>query len=349
MQAEKRLTFTEYEKIDMPAWGFREGTPGWPMSMNFIFLNGGMGDYICWMTAIRWLAECATWINGTLVCPNYFIELAEYWLKPYKNWKFKTYNELKDLDKPDDTPFRGPVVLQQESLNATGAHLLTCGWVYFTNKEGPPPGWENYSHIVKSDLDKVKLPFELPEKFAVITTGVTTNTRKSNSAQWNYIIEYIHSKGLTPVFLGKRVVTTGNARNIHTKWDEGFKFDLGLDLRDKTTLMQAAAVISRAKLIVGHDNGLLHLAGCTETPIVFGYSLASPEHRRPKRPAGKIYDVTLTDQELACNHCQSKTNFVIGYNFRECYYGDNLCMKMLFENEAIRWKRQIDRALAESM
>lgn len=342
------VTFEVKKSEYYPENMFRPGTQMWPMDMSFVFMNGGGGDLLCWMTPICWLADQATWIIGTLIVPIYFKEIAEYFLKPYKKWKVITYKELKDIPKADEQPFRGPVVLQQESLNATGAHLLTCGWVYFANKEGPPPGWENYRQFKKEDLEAIQ-PYEWQsKKYAVVTVGVTTDSRKVPGKYWNYVIEHIVSKGITPVFLGKTTVETGNAANIGTSWDKDLRFDLGVDMRDKTTLIEAVAIIHHAEFIVGHDNGLLHLAGMTETPIIFGYNIASPEHRRPIRPKGKIYDVTLTRKELACIHCQSTFNFVIGFNFRSCMYGDNLCITRLFEDHGKRWKDMIDLVIEET-
>jgi hypothetical protein len=344
---DKRITFSDVELEHYPAWGFRPNTICVPIKMNFIFMNGGMGDMIAWLQPIMWLASEATWIHGTLIVPKYFRDIASYFLKPYPKWRFKDYTELHDLPLADnDLPFRGPVELHKESLNATGAHLSTCGWVYFTNKEKAPEGWDYYPQFKQEDLDQVEVPnMHGVNKYAVITTGTTTDSRRIKGEYWNPIIEHVRARGLTPVFLGKSVVETGNPANIHTKWDQQIQYELGIDLRDKTTLIQAAAIMSRAAVVVGHDNGLLHLAGCTAAPIVFGYNLASPEHREPKRPKGRTYNVVLTHKELACIHCQSNTNFLIGYNFRQCMYSDNKCMDILFENSAERWKAQIDLAL----
>lgn len=343
--------------------GFRSKTPMFSLRMGFVFLNGGGGDYLCWMQPIRWLASEATWIVGVVFVPVYLKEIAEYFLKPYPKWTVQTYLDLKDekiqkLNKTENLALRGPLNLQQESLNATGAHLLTCGWVYFTNKDKGPDtwdswagrqGWHYYPPFKQADLDQVELP-ELaralePKKYVVITTGQTTESRHVPPEYWNHVIEYVREIGLTPVFLGKRVVETGNLRNIHTVYPKELRLDLGVNLLDQTTLMQAASILSRAACVVGHDNGLLHLAGCTEVPIVFGYNLASPEHRRPIRPVGKTVDINLTTKELACNNCQSNTNFVIGYSFTKCFYSDNLCISMLFENKAERWKTAITTAL----
>lgn len=345
------IKFTEVPKQTYPEWGMRAGTPCYPLEMNFIFLNGGMGDYIAWAQAVLWLASEATWITGTWVVPDYFLELATHWLKPYPKWRVTTYSAIKGTPEHDGKPFRGPVNLQTESLNATGAHLFTCGWVYFTNKECAPPGWNHYPVLESADLAAVELPeaaAALPaKKYAVITTGVTTNSRKIPGSYWNPIIEHVVSKGLTPVFLGKETVVTGNPKNIKTKFSEDIRYDLGVDLRDQTTLMQAAAVIDKAALVIGHDNGLLHLTGCTATPLVFGYNLASTQHREPPRRSGPTYNVHLTQQDLACNFCQSNMNFMIGYVFRECFYSDNKCIDLLFADDGARWKTKIDLALSE--
>lgn len=349
------IKFTEVPKRFYPTrTGFRDNTPCFPMDLNFIFINGGMGDYITWLTAIEWLASEATWIRGNLICPVYLLEIAEHVLKPYPEWGVKSYKHINELPSPDATPFRGPVELNRESLNATGAHLSTCGWVYFCNKEKAPEGWDRYPYLEQEHLDTVALPEEAkplkPGSYAIITTGITTNSRKIPGEYWNHIIEHVVARGLRPVFLGKSVVETGNASNIKTSFSHRVRYDLGLDLRDKTSLMQAAAIMSKAAAVIGHDNGLLHLAGCVpRVPIVFGYNLASPEHREPKRKdKAPIFNVTLTPQELACIHCQSNTNFLIGYNFRECFYGDLACMPKLFEKEGARWKAQIDKAIGHT-
>lgn len=345
------LKLKAVEKRFYPETTFRPGTPCYPQDMNFSLMNGGMGDYICWMTPLQWIAECATWISPNLIVPVYFVELARYFMKKYPHVPIRTYKELTEIPGYETMPCRGPVNIGMESLNATGAHLLTCGWVYYTNREKAPAGWDRYPPFEQADLDAVALTPEAaalePGKYAVITTGITTPSRHVEPRYWNMIIDYVRELGLTPVFLGKQLVETGNLANVHTKFPREVHYDLGVNLCDRTTLMQAASIMSRAAVVIGHDNGLLHLAACTGVPLVFGYNLASPEHREPRRLRGRTYNVTLTNQELACNWCQSHNNFVIGFSYTKCFYSDLKCIHMLFEDGAKRWKTQIDLALAE--
>lgn len=351
---QRRIPLTSVEKALYPEATFRTGTQCWPTPMNFALLNGGMGDYICWIPAIQWIAECATWIKPSLVCPVYFVELARVFMKRYPHVPIKTYRELNEIPNVDAIPCRGPINLATEALNATGAHLLTCGWVYFTNKDrAPSPEWDRYPPLTREDLDAVALPAEIaalkPGSYAVITTGLTTPSRFIKPEYWNLVIDYVVSLGLTPVFVGKAMIETGNASNVHTNFRETeIHYDKGIRLFDRTSLLQAARVMNEAAVTIGHDNGLLHLAACTpDASIVFGYNLASPAHREPRRVSGKTYNVTLTQADLACNHCQSHNNFVLGFSFRECFYKDLRCMDLLFDAGARRWREQIDLALTE--
>lgn len=354
MQFKFEKVKTEFYPVEV---GFRPNTIMVPLKMAFMFINGGGGDYFTWLRPIQWLCQEATWIHGQLFVPDYLLEIANYFISPYPNWKVMSYEDMKKVPQDNNTPLRGPIILEQQALNATGGHLINCGWVYFCNKEKAPSHnsafdglpWHHYPKFKQSDLDAVGLPEAardlLPGRYAVITTGVTTPSRNVKPEYWNHVIEYVKSLGLTPVFLGKRVTTTGNTRNIHTQYSNDLKLNLGVDLIDQTTLMQAASIMSRAAVVIGHDNGLLHLAGMTEVPIVFSYNLASPEHRRPIRLTDKTYDVFLRPDELACTFCQSKTNFVIAFNFRQCFYGDLKCMDLLFANKAEKWRKAIDDAL----
>jgi hypothetical protein len=95
---------------------------------------------------------------------------------------------------------------------------------------------------------------------------------------------------------------------------------------------------------VGLDNGLLHLAACTPGNVIFGYNIASPEHRRPWRGQydERTVDVTLTADELPCNWCQSRQKMMLNHSFHQCLYGDLKCVDMLFEDDGKRFCDAID-------
>lgn len=339
------LVFKRDQPMMYPArMGFRPDTSGFPFDLSFIFINGGMGDYICWMQAIRYVATEMTWVHGQLICLKYFHELANHWLKEFSHWKLLDYQTFLDL--PDHGPCKGPMELQHLGINAASAHLLDCGFNYFAHTNPPPPDWNYYPPL--RDLWNY-LPAELKrmkanrEKFAVVLIDAIQPNRNVPGDYWIPILEAMKARGITPVFVGKTMIDETDNFSIY---DGTLNLDqFGLSYRNKTSLLEAASIMEASEFVLGLDCGLLHLAGCTETPIIFGFNVASPAHRRPRRKVGKIIDVTLTPAELGCIHCQSHTNMLVGFNFRTCFYKDNACINILFSDCGSRWIKAIDEVL----
>jgi ADP-heptose:LPS heptosyltransferase len=111
-----------------------------------------------------------------------------------------------------------------------------------------------------------------------------------------------------------------------------------LYIREKTTLIEAGNIIAGAQVICGLDNGLLHLAGCTDTPIVAAYTTVRPEHRLPYRHGslGSGCYVVEPDEDLACRFCQSNMDFEFTHDFRDCFYKDFKCTKQITADKFIR-------------
>ena len=93
-----------------------------------------------------------------------------------------------------------------------------------------------------------------------------------------------------------------------------------------------------AEVVVGLDNGLLHLAACTPVKIVAGYTTVKPAHRMPYRVGELGYKVwpVVPDLALKCRYCQSKAGFVYKFDFRSCYYGDYECTINLSADKYIK-------------
>jgi ADP-heptose:LPS heptosyltransferase len=166
------------------------------------------------------------------------------------------------------------------------------------------------------------------------------------SYAFNGLVDYTISKGITPVFIGKRdFALKGKENNYFANVGEEMDFSKGIDFREKTTLLQAVEIIKGAKFILGIDNGLLHFAGCTETPIIFGHTITEVKHRSVRRPKGTVINLALTKESLPCSGCQSNMRNIIGHKFKNCIYDDYKCLDLLFGNEMSEWKRAIDYIL----
>lgn len=115
-----------------------------------------------------------------------------------------------------------------------------------------------------------------------------------------------------------------------------------IDMRNKTTICEAQALISKARAIFGIDNGLLHLAGTTDTHIIMGFTSVAPEVRTPRRLNGKF--TALVPPSDICRFCQSKSHLFWNHDYRNCAIVYTRCIKSL---TADKWIKAIKEALNE--
>ena len=319
-----------------PEHGYRPGTKIPCFPMNFTYADGGMGDYICWTAALLWVAKNIPFVEGRIFAPAFFIEFVRHAFKEQNHWKVFLIEKIKDYYE-DNSLVLGPGINgHQQLLNAVGTHLIDLGFNYFANMGNPreDAGPEHF-HYPEFDFPAAAIPKQLaPKEYVVLTPGGTTQTRTVPGEAWNPICDWLISHKLTPVFLGKQRMTTQHG----AIFPEGTHYEKGIDLRDQTTTLEAAAIMQHAACTVGLDNGLLHLAACVPSDIIFGYNIAAPSQRRPiRRLAGRILDLTLTTEELGCNFCQTRMKQQNLINFRNCLYGDVQCLTLLFQNKSERW------------
>ncbi len=304
--------------------------------INFEFCGGGMGDYICWTPALQWLVKNAPWVHGRIWTPAYFIEFVRHFFEGTPNWKINLIEKFKD-EAEKGTLCRGLGSAPNQLLNATGCNLMRQGFANFVNMDRVPDG-TTYPQL---DIDDTKLPKvlrRLDRPWIVFTPGGTTQARIVPAHHWNPLIEFAIEKGFTPVFLGKT-----HLQDVHRSYfDDEVRWDLGIDLREKTTLLEAAATMKYSACTLGLDNGLLHLAACTDASIIFGYNIAEPVDRRPVRHAGKYVEITVPESELSCIGCQTKYKLLYTHNFKNCIRKDVKCIDLLFKNNGERWKQAIE-------
>lgn len=336
----KRMIEQAYKSVTPTSSHFRPGTELPVIRNAFVFQGAGMGEYICYLPAMIWIAKNCPWIHGRIFCAEYFVEFATQFFKDFPDWKILPLEKINQLIEKNSI-LTGPGIQMgnkhyHQLMNGTGGHLVDVGFMYFASKFPPPPCADIYPEVT---FDKTDLPYPLSEnKYVVFTTGAVSPARAVPGHYWNPIIDHVVSKHLVPVFLGK----TEMAKDFKVKFPSGCDYSKGIDLRDQTSMMTAAEIMKRAACVIGLDNGLLHLAACTDASIVAGYNMVSPSERRPNRRAGKWIELSVSQEELACTQCQTNMKRMFPHNFKDCLYGDTKCIDILFENGGQRWRDALD-------
>ena len=199
-------------------------------------------------------------------------------------------------------------------------------------------------------IPKEKLP-ENPVKekeYVVLAYGATTEHRKMLPEVFEGIKKYFLDKNIQVVLLGKKdhnlvCVGADNGNDVKTKPTfEGVSFEGCIDLIDKTSIPEALSIISDAKMIIGLDNGLIHLAGLTDCPIVAGYTTVDPYYRLPYRHGEKGQNCFVVEPTSGCKYCQTENYESYGINFLKCNIMTKECMNSLTLE---KWIEQIEKVL----
>lgn len=307
-----------------------------PVEVNIQFRNGGLGDHICRLPAVKALLDRAPNLKKVnLICPDFFVELGEHLLQDYKE-RVNFWPVTEFIKAPNSGI---PALITDETHHSTLRTHLVDHAFHVLGDFVPEIDEMNYLQLRLDQIDISQL--QLPPEYVVVTTGFTARVRQWLPSQINAVVNYIRSIGLRVVFLGKEHVDehlTGNFRH------DAVKFSLGINLINKTTLLEAGKILANARSVIGLDNGLLHLAACSDVPIVAGYSSVAPEFRLPYRHSvlGWNCEVVEPDADLGCRFCQSSCYLNFQQDFRECFYGNYLC---LVQMKAEKWIAALDRSL----
>lgn len=291
-------------------------------TINCLIGEGGMGDIICSLPAINHIITNCTWINLLVWCPDYLVDFFKHVLpkqaivrgfteakKKYDPKKFGITTKWEVNGVIRTTPMRThPVIYSYQVL----ADYM--------------PSIEEMSYL-KIRPDEISLEkFALPEKYVVFPAASTEKVKTIPKETISKLCDYVISKGYTPVFLGKALNVTGyEDMNYHAEVQD-YDFSKGLNLMDQTNILESAAIIAKAKLFIGIDGGLAHLAGFTETSAVVYYSFVKAASQVPIRDGIVAHNwYPIEPDELNCKSCQSKM-IHLDWDFRNCYYDDYKCV-----------------------
>lgn len=171
----------------------------------------------------------------------------------------------------------------------------------------PPEYWQGFK------IDK-------PENFAgriVFCPG----SKYGPAKQWKGFA------ALAELLPGKEIVVLGDAADTGAaEAIEAAAPDRVKNLAGKTSLVEAARIISHAKVVVANDSGLMHCAGYMGTPVVGIFGSTSPAWTRPLGSKVRIAHVK-TD----CSPCFKRT----------CRYNDCHCLTRITPDMVLNLMNQL--------
>lgn len=275
-----------------------------------------MGDVIAAAPVIKYAIE--TFHKNTdykVLIRNYYNDI----------FNFVPKDKLGDQSQPHTfhPPWQIRYLNTPRSTNARTTsmhmHLTTFASIQLLNRL-VPMSETKYLPFPKVDVDHFNIDFH---KAVLIIVTYRDEVRKIPFETVEGISNWVRKRGLIPVYIGKE--------DTSAMWkDSPFRlaFDSlpeGVDLLNKTSILEMASIMAKSRAVVGLDSGPIHVAGTTSVPIVCGFTNVAPEHRYPVRDNG-IFIPVVPDEE--CAHCQSR--WCLNYHdFGFCYFKHTNCVKQM--------------------
>lgn len=283
-------------------------------TINLLLMDGGVGDHIYSLIAVNHILKNYHWIKPIVWLPDFLKDFAINVLPG--DTEVKGMSEMRGQYDPNRTT---KTTKWDGNTSPMKIHLVDYAFLRLCDEN---PTMEHKNSLI---VDMSKIPhkdFNLPENYVVFTTGFTADVREWPAAEINKTADFVISQGLTPVYLGQTTTKTGVLNNIKGTFKEEIDFSKGLNLIDKTSLLEAAYVMNSSRAVLGVDNGLIHVAGCTKAPIIAGFTTVSSKIRLPIRNDILGYNCysVIPDEDLSCKFCQERTNFLYGHDYRNCLY-----------------------------
>jgi ADP-heptose:LPS heptosyltransferase len=309
--------------------------------MNFVLNQGALGDVITSLPAIiKARQHYAPELKMRVWGPSWQHELLEHLLKPYGEFEILNFEDfpMKKAARNGPEWENDSIAINQMAFNThTRNRVHMVDYAFNCLLDAQPESMLERSYPTEASVGAQWIP----GPYIVFPVGATSDNKLFRASVITPTMKWCLFKGYTPVVVGTKTshtkVETTDKRMIPIVLrDEASQIQSTyLDLREKTTLLELRDICGRAAAVVGVDGGTLHLAGTTFTNIVYGLTTTLPKHRYIARYGDPSWRARYVGpRDLECAGCQS--NWVMSrQDFRECFYGDNICTTKLHADDFI--------------
>jgi hypothetical protein len=321
--------------------------PGWePPKAKFNVISnwGGLGDQIARIPVYKWIHDTQTYTSMTIYIQDYFLDLARYLLPETERLKYGRISDLGQwravysLDGSCQIGLESGELLgaymdfsPERTPGSLGLHLTQQAFLALTDRLA-----ESREALAYPKPPRVPMLSSFP-RMIIFTVAFTAPAREWPAKEVNRLARTVREAGYAPVLLGNTEPQQAGDGVIKGAIDDGIDRSLFLDLTNQTTLIEALGIMQRARAVVGVDNGLLHLAHCTSTQVVMGFTNMEARHRLPVRASGKTIAL---EAEVACKGCQSRGVY-INANYKYCLFGDYACTQTMSSERFVQGLKEL--------
>lgn len=183
-------------------------------------------------------------------------------------------------------------IWQRPTLHSVEQQLALIGWTGVPVTDRPPTQLAVTEAAVASVSRKLRAAGLNKEPIALIHPTAAFDTKQWAVTNFGRVTEYLRARGLAPV-----IVVAPKEREIAETLNERCSAP-GVTLAD-LSLPEVTALSARARLFVGNDSGIAHIAAAAGAPCVVIFGSSNRNHWRPwtTQPNEIVFE------ELPCQPC----------------------------------------------
>lgn len=176
---------------------------------------------------------------------------------------------------------------KQEKLHSAEQMLALLGFAGVPVSDRPKTRLAVTEKAKNSIDEKVKA-----ENFALIHPAAAYDTKQWKTENFARVAELLHEKGLKTI-----AVAAKNERGVLETLKANAK--VPVQIFDDLTLPEITALASKAKIFIGGDSGIAHIAAAVETPSVVIFGSSNRAHWHPWTNAS--FEIVF--KEFRCQPC----------------------------------------------
>ena len=178
---------------------------------------------------------------------------------------------------------------QQEKTHSAEHQLALLGFVGVPVEDKP----KTRLNVSESSLNAIESKIQNPKsKIALIHPVAAFDTKQWATENFARVAEFLSEKGLQTV-----AIATKKEREVLENLKKLSK--VPILTFDDLTLPEITALASRAKIFVGNDSGIAHIAAAVQTPSVVIFGSSNRNHWRPWTDAPN----EIVYEKFACQPC----------------------------------------------
>jgi len=322
--------------------------------MNFCLNQGALGDVITSLPAI--IAARRFYLDGLTMhvwVPQHLTELVGVLLAPYGKFEILRFEDFEMNGAKRAALDIGSVSFNQMAYNThtrNRVHMVDFAFNCLLDSQPESMAERNYPTAapVESWSEDEFMP--VTGRYVAFPVGATSDNKLFRASVMVPLLRWVLGKGYVPVLVGTKTSFVkaqgeGGLQPIVLR-DEADLIPQDIisrcvDLRNQTSLLQLRNICGNAAAVVGVDGGTIHLAGTTNTNIIYALTTTLPKHRYITRHGSLSHKIRyVVPRDLECAGCQSRW-IMSRQDFRECAYGDNLCTERLHSDDFINGLKEL--------